>query len=141
MCALRFIYCHCVSLCVVINDDFEVVSKSIQGFVGGVAILPCAPPTSTPKPTYRWVRRGSRNKVPSTSEVLPSGDLYFHSLTAGDSGDYRCVVVNNVLQEKKRGPYLTFNVSSEWKSLVTNLLSIRPFASLSLLCLIRVTHM
>ena len=134
-------YCSFISICAVINEDFNVVSRSIQGFVGGVAILPCAPPTSTPKPNIRWVRRGSGNKVPDSSEVLPSGDLYLHSLSAGDSGQYRCVVVNTVLQEKKRGPYLTLNVSSEWKPLVTSLLSIPPFVSLSLLCLIRVTHM
>ena len=113
VCSLTSMYCSFISICAVINEDFNVVSRSIQGFVGGVAILPCAPPTSTPKPAIRWVRRGSGNKVPDSSEVLPSGDLYLHSLSAGDSGQYRCVVVNTVLQERKRGPYLTLNVSSE----------------------------
>ena len=108
---MSIVFNVCISVDI---ETFGTNSKTFKGFVGGVAVLVCAPPNSAPQSDLKWTRRGSGSALPSNSRVLPNGDLHISPLKASDAGEYRCIATNSLLGQKERGRYMTLRVSSEW---------------------------
>ncbi|XP_030000392.1 flocculation protein FLO11 isoform X2 [Sphaeramia orbicularis] len=65
---------------------------------GDNATVTCRPPHSTPTAQVSWFKNNQLLSPAAHVTVLPSGDLFFHSVQESDSGSYFCRAANTHLQ-------------------------------------------
>lgn len=81
-----------------------LVDRTIEAIAKNTAVIPCATPKGSPPTITEFEINSNLLLLTARHLILPSGNLQISTVTAEDSGDYRCIAVNPVTGDRRSAP-------------------------------------